>query len=325
MECRICGAIHEHRTYTAKEMMLGMRSEHRYFECNQCGCLQIVTIPPDLGSYYPENYYSYSKAEKKGNPLKKALMRMRDTWAATGHCQLGRLMHFMTPNTKLATLRPLGINKETRILDVGCGAGHLLLSLQEVGFKNLLGIDPFNRENIVYTNGLRIEQRDIFSEQGLWDVVMFHHSFEHLADQRATLQQVFHILKPGGVALLRIPTVSSFAWQHYGVHWVQLDAPRHLYLHSVKSVQLLAEKVGFTLEQTVYDSNALQFWGSEQYEQNIPLRDPRSYAESPENSPFSPQQIREFESRARELNALNQGDQAAFYLRKPFTARSRSE
>jgi len=317
MECRICGAIHEHRTYTAKEMMLGLRDEHRYFECKQCGCLQIVTIPPDLARYYPENYYSYSNAAKMGNSLKKALMRLRDTWAATGTGQLGRLVNFFAPNAKLASLRPLKITKDTRILDVGCGTGHLLLSLYEAGFKNLLGIDPFNRENIAYANGLRIEKRDIFSEQGQWDVVMFHHSFEHLSDQRATLQQAFNILKPGGVALVRVPTVSSFAWQHYGVHWVQLDAPRHLYLHSVKSMQVLAGKVGFTLEQTVYDSFALQFWGSEQYEQNIPLRDPRSYAESPKDSPFTPHKIRDFEARSRELNALNQGDQAAFYLRKP--------
>lgn len=316
MECRICGAIDEHRTYTAKEMMLGLRDQHRYFECKQCGCLQIVTVPADLARYYPENYYSYS-ATKATNPIKRALVRLRDTWAATGHCHIGRLLNAVSPNPKLDSLRPLHLNKTSQILDVGCGAGHLLNSLYEAGFKNVLGIDPFNRENIAYPNGLRIEKRDIFSETGQWDVVMFHHSFEHLPDQYATLVQAFHITKPGGAVLVRLPTVSSFAWQHYGVNWVQLDAPRHLYLHSQRSLQLLAEKAGFKLEGVVYDSSALQFWGSEQYEQDIPLRDSRSYAESPKNSPFTPQRIQDFEIRAKELNALNQGDQAAFYLRKP--------
>ena len=317
MECRICGAIDEHRTYTAKEMMLGMRDEHRYFECKQCGCLQIVTIPPDLARYYPADYYSYSDAEKSVNPLKKALIRMRDTWAATRHCQIGRLLHFVSPNDKLTSLRPFKLTKGMRVLDVGCGAGHLLLSLYEAGFTQVLGIDPFNREDIAYRNGLRIEKRDIFSETAQWDVVMFHHSFEHLVEQQATLQQAYDILKPGGLVLLRVPTVSSFAWQHYGVHWVQLDAPRHLYLHSLQSIQTLAKQTGFTLEQTLYDSNAFQFWGSEQYEQNIPLQDPRSYAIAPKNAPFNAQQIRDFATRANELNAAQQGDQAAFYLRKP--------
>ncbi|MEZ5447993.1 MAG: hypothetical protein R3E89_02855 [Thiolinea sp.] len=36
-----------------------------------------------------------------------------------------------------------------------------------------------------------------------------------------------------------------------------------------------------------------------------------------EQSPFSAADIKAFEKRARELNAVNQGDQAAFYLRKP--------
>lgn len=316
MECRICGAIHEHRTYTAKEMMLGLRDQHRYFECKQCGCLQILQIPADLARYYPDNYYSYTDANKTGNPLKRVFLRLRDAWAATGKGQMGHLLHAFSPNKKLATLRPLHITPDSRILDVGCGAGHLLQSLHEAGFKNTLGIDPFNRETIAYPNGLRIEKRDIFSENGQWDVVMFHHSFEHLPEQQATLEQAWQILKPGGAVLLRVPTVSSFAWQHYGVNWVQLDAPRHLYLHSLQSMQLLAEKAGFSVEQVVYDSFALQFWGSEQYEQDIPLRDPRSYAESPKNSPFTTQRIRDFEERSQELNAIKQGDQAAFYLRK---------
>jgi SAM-dependent methyltransferase len=320
MQCRVCGSEGEHRLYVAKEMMLGVRDEHTYFQCSACECLQIERIPANLADYYPaETYYSYRGAGKAGNPVRQTLMRMRDRYEVTGsnlHL-LGRVMHLLSPNAKLASLRPLKLARDAHVLDVGCGAGHLLHSLQDIGFQHLLGIDPFNREDIAYPNGLRIEKRDIFSEQGQWDVVMFHHSFEHLPNQRMHLQQAFNILKPGGVALVRVPTVSSYVWQEYGVNWVQLDAPRHLYLHSVKSMEALAEQAGFLTEQVIYDSNALQFWGSKQYEQDIPLRDPRSWAESPQNSLFTARQVREFEQRARELNALNQGDQAAFYLRKP--------
>lgn len=317
MQCRICGSNGAHRHYVAKEMMLGLRDEHRYFQCADCDCLQIEQVPANIADYYPENYYSYSDATKAGGKVKQTLTKLRDRYEVSGNCLIGRVMHLWMPNAKLATLRPLKLTQATRILDVGCGAGHLLHSLRELGFQNLLGIDPFNQADIAYPNDLRIEKRDIFSETGEWDVVMFHHSFEHLPNQRTNLGQAFNILKQGGVALVRVPTVSSYVWQEYGVNWVQLDAPRHLYLHSVKSMQALAEQAGFLCEQVVYDSNALQFWGSKQYEQDIPLRDLRSWAESPENSLFTTKQIREFEQRSRELNALNQGDQAAFYLRKP--------
>lgn len=317
MQCRICGADGEHRTYLAKEMMLGLRDEHPYFQCEQCQCLQIAATPANLADYYPQDYYSYNAANAQGNTLKQWLLRARDTYAATGSHPVGQILQFFSPNNKLRTLRPAGITRQSRILDVGCGAGHLLHSLREIGFENLLGLDPFNRETLEYPNGLQIEKRDIFSEQQQWDLIMFHHSFEHLPEQQATLQQVFQLLKPGGMALIRIPTVSSWAWQEYGVNWVQLDAPRHLYLHSQESMRLLARQAGFSLEQVLYDSNALQFWGSQQYEQDIALHSERSWSENPQQSPFNAKQIQQFEKRSRELNALNQGDQAAFYLRKP--------
>lgn len=316
-KCRICGSEGDHRIHVAQEMMLGLRDEHRYFECSECGCLQIETIPDNLADYYPQDYYSYNHASSGGKSLKHALTRMRDTYAATGRSPLGRLLNVFMPHDKLKTLRATGVNIDSRILDVGCGAGLLLHSMREAGFSHLLGIDPFNQADISYPNGLRVEKRDIFSETGQWDLVMFHHSFEHLSDQQATLRQAFNILKPGGMALVRIPTVSSWAWQEYGVNWVQLDAPRHLYLHSVNSMKNLAGQCGFETEQVAYDSNALQIWGSMQYEQDIPLHSERSWAENPQNSPFNAKQVRQFERRARELNAINQGDQAAFYLRKP--------
>ncbi len=317
MQCRICNNVADHPVYQVKELMLGLRDEHQYFQCKQCGCLQIAHIPDNLPEYYPsENYYSYNVPDS-GHALKQWLVQLRDRYAVTGKPLVGQILHTLMPNAKLTTLRPLQLTRQSRILDVGCGAGVLLNALRNIGFTNTLGIDPFNQQDIVYPNGLRIEQRDIFSEDKVWDVIMFHHSFEHLPEQQRTLQKAFSLLQPGGTALLRIPTVSSYAWQHYGVHWSQLDAPRHLFLHSVESIQWLADQTGFEVERIVYDSNAFQFWGSEQYEQDIALRSKNSWAENPDKSPFSKKEIDAFEKRSRELNALNQGDQAAFYLRKP--------
>jgi hypothetical protein len=47
----------------------------------------------------------------------------------------------------------------------------------------------------------------------------------------------------------------------------------------------------------------------------IPLHDPRSHAKSP-GTLFSAEQLAGYEQRSAELNAAQQGDQAAFYLRK---------
>jgi hypothetical protein len=144
---------------------------------------------------------------------------------------------------------------------------------------------------------------------------MFHHAFEHLVDPAATLQQVAARLAPGGQCLLRVPTVTSHAWQHYGVNWVQLDAPRHLHLFAHASIECLAQAAGFAVESVVHDAYALQFWGSEQYQLGIAMHDERSHARSPGRL-FSPAQIAGFERRSEALNRRNLGDQAAFYLRR---------
>lgn len=316
MECKICGNAENNTSYMAKEMMLGLRDEHEYMQCSACGCLQIVRIPENLPEYYPnEDYYSYASVAES-NSLKKYLLKKRDYYAATGKGFLGKMLSIKKPQAKLETLQPMHLKKDSKILDVGCGAGHLLHSLSEAGFTQLLGVDPFNKEDIHYPSGLKILRQSIFETSDTWDVIMMNHSYEHVAEQHETLQAIASKLAPGGTCMIRVPTVSSWAWQEYGVNWVQLDAPRHLFLHSVKSMEKLAADSGLYIEQTAYDSFDFQFWGSEQYRQNIALNDERSYAVNPEKSIFSTTEIQDFESRSQELNAIQQGDQIVFYIKK---------
>ncbi len=322
MQCRICQNSDHNIHYSAKEMMLGLRDQHDYFECAHCGCLQIAKVPDNLPEYYPDDdYYSYNKIEPASG-LKGKLIRERDRYAATGKGLIGKFMQGIQPHDKLPSIARANVRPDSRILDVGCGAGHLLHSLQEAGFSHLLGIDPFNAESIAYDNGLRIEKKSIHElnlndPQKGWDLIMFNHSYEHVFDQIEVLEKTFSLLKPGAISMIRIPTVTSWAWRNYGVDWVQLDAPRHLFLHSIRSMHILAEKTGFELMDVVYDSFAFQYWGSIQYQNDIALHDANSYAVNPEKSMFSAEQIKAFETQSKQLNREKAGDQAAFYLKKP--------
>ncbi len=321
MQCRICQNSDHNTSYEVREMMLGLRDIHTYFECAECGCLQIKDIPKNIQDYYPnKDYYSYH-AVKAPKGIKGILIKRRDRYAATGKCLIGRFMQRLQPHDKLPSLRYTQVTLDSRILDVGCGAGHLLHSMKEAGFKNLLGIDPFNTNNIHYDNGLTIEQKSLHElpsdNEKKWDLIMFNHSYEHVFDQHEVLKKAFDLLKPGGICMVRIPTVTSWAWRSYGTDWVQLDAPRHFFLHSLQSMHKLAEQTGFKLEEVLYDSFAFQSWGSIQYQQDIALHDENSYAVNPDKSPFNEADIREFEAHSKELNKAKSGDQAAFYLRKP--------
>jgi hypothetical protein len=141
---------------------------------------------------------------------------------------------------------------------------------------------------------------------------MLHHSLEHMIRPRATLAKVRELAKPGGSILVRTPLADCSAREIYGADWVQLDAPRHLYVHTGKSVALLAGDVGLELRRTVYDSTGFQFWASEQYRRGLSLH-MRPAATQP-RCVYTPSELEAFEARAKELNRAGNGDQACFYF-----------
>ena len=297
-------------------MMFGLREEFTYFECAQCGCLQIAEFPADMSGYYPDDYYSFNAYDgRKFKGFGGAFNRMKYSFLVSGGGALQKLAGMFTGINDYYIFKGLKVYKNTRILDVGCGNGQsFLYPLAETGFKNLLGCDPYLKGPITYLNGLQIKNCPVLDLGGSWDIITYHHSFEHIENPAENLKKVFELLAPGGVCVIRVPTVSSFAWQHYRTNWVQLDAPRHFFLHSVKSMQKLAEITGLDLYKTVYDSNYFQFAGSENYLKDISLNMPRPKGLITQVE----RKIKKYQyaRRAKQLNAGGRGDQAAFFFRK---------
>lgn len=318
MRCKICNNINDNKVYKVKEMMLGLREEFVYFQCSICECLQIEEVPGNIEKYYPSNYYSFlsPSSQELKNIFIKILKKLRAKYIMLNRGIFGKLIYNYFPDTALKMLSLIKPNINNSILDIGCGNGTLLHTLKEIGFKNLLGADPYIKEDIQYKNGLKIIKKSVQEINTKWDIIMLHHSFEHLPNPIEIIQTISELLNDKGTCLIRVPTPSSYAWEHYRENWVQLDAPRHFFLHSVKSIELLAEKAGLKIEKIIYDSTDFQFWGSEQYTQDIPLTSSNSYLMSPSNSIFSMKEIRQFKRQASKLNQNNRGDTCAFFLKK---------
>lgn len=315
MTCGVCGNEAGNRAYEMREIMVGLNERFEYFECAACGCLQIAQIPADMSRYYPADYYSLAPVDCAPD---RRLRRLH--WTP--------LVRRLLPTRTLARLRVLvdyrnllglDVRSDSRILDVGCGSGGLICRLHSAGFTRVLGLDPFLPQDMTHPNGVRVLRRDLleFDEgAGSWDVVMFHHSFEHVPDPQATLERAAQLLAPGGTCLIAIPTASSFAWEHYRESWVQIDAPRHFFLHTRRSMALLAERAGLMIAEELQESTNFQFWGSEQVLAGMPLHHPDSYYVSPSRSRFTPAQMRDWQRQARRLNRRGQGDTVTFYLRR---------
>ncbi len=313
--CRICDNAEGNRTFTAHEMMFGTRDAFDYTVCGGCGCVQIARVPGDLAAYYPDDYYAY-KAPVRDGRVRALLQKKRADHLLGRPNLIGRAMtqRYGIPPA-IEYLRRAGIDRGRSVLEIGCGTGEMLLSMRSYGFRSLTGVDPYTTRDIDYGNGVRIWKRSLDAYDGRHDFIMLHHTFEHMDHPGAVLGRIARLLNPGGRVLIRLPVASSVAFETYGADWVQLDAPRHLYLHTPRSLERIARDAGLEIFDTVYDSTAFQFWGSEQYRRGIPLFDPRSYRTDPAASVFSPAEIDAFAREADRLNAEGRGDQAAFYLR----------
>jgi SAM-dependent methyltransferase len=209
----------------------------------------------------------------------------------------------------------MGLSRSARILDVGCGNGNLIASLAEVGFRNVLGADPFISQDVVHSNGARVLKCEASKVEGQFDVVMMHHSLEHIWDQHAIVADVARLVKTGGRCLIRIPTIDCWAWEEYARDWIALDPPRHFYLHSRASITRLLESGGFRLDRIVDDGSSLQILGSEKIKRGQPLVNPKTG--KPDYEEFLPHDLIEKASaRSRELNRTGRGDSIAVHARK---------
>ncbi|MCP9494505.1 MAG: class I SAM-dependent methyltransferase [Pyrinomonadaceae bacterium MAG19_C2-C3] len=182
--------------------------------------------------------------------------------------------------------------------------------LRSEGFTNLTGIDPYIRKDICYANGINIWKKTIAEVDQEYDFVIINHAFEHMSEPRVVLRELRRILKPNCCTLIRIPIAGSYAWNKYGVNWVQLDAPRHLFLHTSKSMEILTAQTGFTIRKIFQDSNEFQFVGSEMYLKGLHLLD------ETKAGLFPPEVIVSFRKKAELLNKEGKGDQAGFFLWK---------
>lgn len=300
--CKFCGSRNL-SFFQAKERMLGLGGDFRYAECLDCGSLQLDSIPEDLSVYYPSNYYSFIPLQTS-NLLTRIL-------------KLLRMRVFLSLGLDLIApiygvwLKKLHPGFTARIADVGCGNGQLLYELHASGYSDLHGFDPFILAEKKVAPGLTLWKKRIEETENTFDLIMMHHSFEHMEDPHEVLKSCYQQLNPGGKLLIRCPVADARVWKEYRELWVQLDAPRHLIIPTVAGLKIIAEELGFVLDEVEFDSSDFQFWGTELYCRGEILN------ESKTGKFFAKEERQIMYEKALQYNLEGNGDQACFYLSKP--------
>ncbi len=136
-----------------------------------------------------------------------------------------------------------------RILEVGCANGGLLNAMKQLGYKNILGIDPSpvcasNAERLYQIQVITSTISDITTEIGQFDFIILVAVLEHVRDLDAAIIKIQDLLSPTGKLYIEVPDVAEFASSP--------DAPfqefsaEHINFFSTMSLSSLMNFFGFS-------------------------------------------------------------------------------
>jgi ubiquinone/menaquinone biosynthesis C-methylase UbiE len=145
--------------------------------------------------------------------------------------------------------------KEGRVLEIGCGLGHLLGWL--VDRYNVYGSDISQwalyqaRQNVPFGKFVLLSAEDLSTfPSKIFQVVIAKHVVEHLSDPETAIAEISRVLTPGGLLLLATPNTDSMARGVKKENWIGYQDPTHIslwaptkWLDHLRSHQLIPRKV----------------------------------------------------------------------------------
>ena len=305
--CPWCEASLGGGDFPVVEKMHGTGEVFHYSECPSCRSMTLTFVPLDLDAYYPGDYYSFTAAPLPQRSRLTLCARRLRTRAAMSRLMPRRWAARAggVPDW-LVALRPL--RRDSRLLDVGGGGGRLVARLRRMGYQASSGVDPF----VDATNEF-VDKQSIQETHGSFDVVMFHHSLEHVPHPAADLLRASSLVGDDGRILVRLPVAGMEAWEIYGADWVALDPPRHLSVPSVAGMHAIAARCGLEIESWWCDATGNGWWASELVRQGIPHSSPLAAEVMPA------ERRKQFAAIAADANRRQVGDTAGFILRRSST------
>lgn len=145
--------------------------------------------------------------------------------------------------------KALPVSKNSKILDIGCGFGQMLISLREEGYTNISGID-ISPEAIEYcsSHSLNVElisdlSSHVSNGKSEYDFIIMSHVVEHLEKNHiisilSLIRQ--KMLKPGGELVVMVPNAQS----NTGCYWAYEDFT-HQTLFTAGSLDFVLKSAGF--------------------------------------------------------------------------------
>lgn len=199
------------------------------------GILKTFPIPNNIEKYYEsKNYISH---HQDNGSLKEKIYKFLQT---------------INLKYKKKILEEIGLNKTSKVLDYGCGAGEFIKYVSE-DYKTF-GYEPnekarnFAQQKNSKTIFLSSPTLSEIENESL-DLITLWHVFEHIENQDEILSIFYQKLKPNGKLIIAVPNHTSYDAKYYKEFWAAYDVPRHIWHFSKKGMLQLMNNEKWKIEK----------------------------------------------------------------------------
>jgi 2-polyprenyl-3-methyl-5-hydroxy-6-metoxy-1,4-benzoquinol methylase len=231
-KCILCGSDQTVEVFTTRDFRLNKKDRfYTYVNCQCCGLL--FQDPQPTEEEMVEHY--------NVNDLYPMSNRKTGFTAQIKNLGLWKRSRIITQKKNKGTL-----------LDIGCGDGSFLKYIANHSSLDVMGIE-INQNNVDKLNATENfpvysgDIRNLSLPESHFDVVTLWDVLEHVKDPKGLLQKVQTLVKPQGLLVLRVPNGDSLDFKIFGKYWAGVDAPRHYYIFTFKTLSKLLESAGFSI------------------------------------------------------------------------------
>lgn len=238
----------------------------RLARCGACDMVYLNPRPSDdtLEQLYPADYHVYQSAPEMAPGLcdrvrqhlrQLALARYEgyppgaQTGVQRALAPLGKVL-LDWQGDSMTHIPWVG---EGRLLDYGCGSGWYAARMKQLGW-HVTAMD-FNASSLAAVSA-RYRVPVIAGslphpkvKPGSYDAITMGCVLEHLPDPHQVVEAAVEALTPGGLLVVVVPYINSWAFRAFGADWCGLDLPRHLLHFSPATLRRLAQMHGLEVSE----------------------------------------------------------------------------